>query len=287
MTLEILLVQLKVAEVKIKVEDRINHIQALIAASLQNQQERRPNLILLPEAAFCSYCQPNASHALAVGREQEPAVKAWGRKIAIEFGCYIAFGYIGVEPVRNTPKNALAVFAPDGTLIRDQKKRFLYVSDEVWTSEREASFQAVELSMLPTSPRVLFAICNDINAFDFSAEQMDSFPLASAVIQQRASLLCLSAAWCSAHPESPEAAHDEEIFVDDQVNYWLERLEPVLGKKVYFCSADLVGREQIPGKSSRIKYCGSTCCLDLATQRLLKSPLNTSHEGCLYVSIPL
>ena len=118
MVLNILLVQLHVAPVKVNLDERIAHVEQLIHKGLKDKPS--VHLIVLPETSFCSYCQPDEASAWRVGLEQEGKVKAWGERIASELGCYVAFGYIGVERTTSKPKNALALYAPSGKLVHDQ-----------------------------------------------------------------------------------------------------------------------------------------------------------------------
>jgi len=287
--MRVCLVQLKVARTDQPVQDRILHVESLIRKELQLADENKIDLIVLPETAFCSYCQPSAASALAVAQSQELFIKEWAKTFSSQVKAYLAFGYIGQSCTsRDGPRNALAVFGPDGELVHDRSKRFLYDSDLVWTAERSGGFEVVTLDLLPKKPRVMFAICNDINGKDFSDTEMDKYALARDALEHDAHLIVLSAAWCSAHPDSPPWAHDDDIVENSQVEYWLNRLKPLWGREVYFCCADLVGREKIPHRpGSKIKYCGSSCAISLKTQSLIKPALPTWKEATICVDIPL
>jgi predicted amidohydrolase len=283
--MNVLLIQLQVAAIGEPVTDRISHVETWIRAGIDSKSSSTIHLVLLPETAFCSYCQPNEAAAKKIALNQELVIKQWASDLAKELKCYLAFGYIGIEIRKNVPRNALAVYSPSGVLVRDQSKRFLYASDQVWTSEAEPEFRAIVLDQIAGTPKVMFAICNDINA-DTPGE-LDLHPLANAFLKSGAKVLFLSAAWCSAHPDSPAMYHDAPVEIYDQLSYWKERLLPALKMPLYFCCADLVGREPIPNRAARIQYCGTSCGVDLRTFRLLTKPLDTMREGFLVIAIPL
>lgn len=284
MKMNVLLVQLQVAGVDETSEKRINHVEQIILSGLKKD---KVDLVLLPEMAFCSYCLPSATKASEIAREQEPKVRVWASRFALENKIYLAFGYLGLSESSGNPRNALAVYGPDGKLVHDQSKRFLYVSDEVWTDERAQDFGTVELSHIRTKPKVMFAICNDINAYDFTEEEMLSYPLARSCKESKAKILFLATAWCSAHPAMPAEAHDRPIVPSTQLEYWVDRLDPLIFEDLCFCAADLVGREAIPRTNSFIRYCGSSCCLSLKEPAIVAGPLDTEKEGTLLAHIPL
>lgn len=278
--MRVCLVQLEVCLSTTSVEDRLAHISSKLAAAGGGL-----DLILLPETAFSNYCISSESEALDKA-QGEPEIMAWAERAAVQHSCYLAFGLVGAN--KGKPENKLVVVSPTGRVVLEQTKRFLYYSDLKWTRACAPRFSAVELT-LPTAPhakvRVMFAICNDINGPDF--KEMDQFHLATAAVEQRVQVLFMSAAWCSAHPESPSAAHDAEITPSDQLEYWYGRLLPLVGSKCYFCVADLVGREPLDGLGKRIRYCGTSCCVDMQTSKLLAPPCGTSGEQLLIADLLL
>ena len=283
--MKVCLLQLKVAKSNEHIEQRLEHIEAI----LNSRNEENIDFILLPETAFSSYCIPDPKSALKVAKEQETFIKSWGQNLAPKLKCYIAFGFIGLSKTTGYAKNTLIVVSPSGVIIHEQTKRFLYDSDLNWTRERNSDFPVVELTELRgfTRPiRALFGICNDINGFDFSPEEMSKFALARAALDHKVDVLFLSTAWCSAHPDSPSWAHDQEVLPKAQLDYWLERLEPLIGSRCFFCVADLVGREPIPKRSpSKIRYCGTSCAINLKNSEIIDY-LDTSTESALTLTLP-
>ncbi|KAH9255565.1 hypothetical protein BASA81_006395 [Batrachochytrium salamandrivorans] len=280
--MRVCLVQLEVCKSSARVEDRLAHISSKLVAATEGGEL---DLILLPEMAFSNYCLSDELEALDKAR-REPEIMEWAKQVAVQYSCYLAFGLVGAN--NGKPENKLVVVSPAGQVVHEQIKRFLYYSDLKWTRACASQFVSVELT-LPTAPQTkvqaMFAICNDINGPDF--KEMDQFHLATAAMEQRVQVLFLSAAWCSAHPKSPRTAHDEEITPSDQLEYWYQRLLPLVGSKCYFCVADLVGREPLNQLGKRIRYCGTSCFADMQTSKLLAPPCGTSGEQVLIADLLL
>ena len=56
-------------------------------------------------------------------------------------------------------------------------------------------------------------------------------------------LLLFSSAWCNSHPDDSLATKLKPPNVGDTLNYWANRLTPLLGTDVAFVAADRVGTE--------------------------------------------
>ena len=74
----------------------------------------------------------------------------------------------------------------------------------------------------------------------------------------------------------------------DVVNYWLQRLVPLIGSDSIFVAADRVGKEAFSllrkGAEGEGTYCGSSCVIDLKAPKLL-GMLNTTQEAVLVVDV--
>ena len=74
----------------------------------------------------------------------------------------------------------------------------------------------------------------------------------------------------------------------DVVNYWLQRLVPLIGSDSIFVAADRVGKEAFSllhkDAKGEVTYCGTSCVIDLKVPRLL-GILNTTQEAVLVVDV--
>lgn len=276
--MRVCLVQLEVAYKEEEIGERLARITALITSN--KLEPGRTDLILLPETAFSNYCFTDAEQAAEKAKD-ESEVLQWAAAIAVQYKCYLAFGLVSSNSRTKLPRNVLKLVDREGKVCHEQMKRFLYYSDLKWTQEHAQEFVCVKLQTLQgTSIRAMFAICNDINAAQYS--EMNQYALAKAALEANCQVLFLSAAWCSAHPQSPTRAHNAPITQIGQLEYWYERLLPLLGSKCHFCVADLVGREQLDLYGKRIRYCGTSCCIDLETCKVL-SVASTNREEVMLV----
>jgi len=234
------------------------------------------DLIVLPEISFQPYLIANAASAIV---DADLALR-WAAKTAQAHGAGVCVGCVREQ--RGKLYNSLLIVDPHGQLVATRDKHFLYVSDKAW-AEPGAPFAKVTLPWLGID--AMFAVCNDINGLTFDAEDMDKRALAHACAEQGVQLVVLSTAWCSAAPQDPAFMHDAAVNGAHIVEYWLSRLEPLIGSPTFFAAADRVGREAIPGFKTRIQYCGTSCAISLREPRMCAAPLPTDQAGVAVVTL--
>eukprot|EP00349_Pseudokeronopsis_sp_Brazil_P006070 CAMPEP_0202966888 /NCGR_PEP_ID=MMETSP1396-20130829/11526_1 /ASSEMBLY_ACC=CAM_ASM_000872 /TAXON_ID= /ORGANISM="Pseudokeronopsis sp., Strain Brazil" /LENGTH=200 /DNA_ID=CAMNT_0049691289 /DNA_START=88 /DNA_END=687 /DNA_ORIENTATION=- len=164
----------------------------------------------------------------------------WCKAQAKKLGCWVFCGYPQVE--EGKLYNSQMVVRPDGTYEKSYKKSFLYETDETWASEGPG-FEAMDL-FLPRhnkSVRIVNCICMDINPYKFEAAY-EEFELATFARKEQAQLLLFSSNWVD-----PNAYASEQQAVSETLNYWANRLIPLIEDKspkpCYFVAADRVGTE--------------------------------------------
>ena len=235
------------------------------------------DLIVLPELSFQPYLIANAASAIV----DADLTLQWAAKTAKAHGAGVCVGCVREQ--QGKLYNSLLIVDPQGNLIATRDKHFLYVSDKAW-AEPGCPFAKVTLPWMGVD--AMFAVCNDINGLTFDAEDMDKRALAHACAAQGVKLIVLSTAWCSAAPQDAAFLHDAPVNGAHIVEYWLSRLEPLIGSPIFFVAADRVGREAIPpGFNARIHYCGTSCAISLREPRMCAAPLPTDQAGVAVVTL--
>nr|POE76206.1 protein n-terminal amidase [Quercus suber] len=206
------------------------------------------DLLVLPELAFTGYNFPSLA---AITPYLEPTTAGrttqWAIETARHMSCYIVVGY----PERATDShgqsildesgasfnyNSIVTVSPQGAIVANYRKSFLYYTDETWALEGTtpavspseggtASPQAPFYSgTFPDLGAVGMGICMDINPHRFSAP-WDAYEFARSMLASKVRLVILSMAWLTrlapAELEIEPASPDMET-----VAYWLERFHP-------------------------------------------------------------
>jgi predicted amidohydrolase len=253
-------------------------------------QEHDIDLLIFPEASFSPYLFKSPQDALHRGAYiSETIVLEFLKQKATQLKCGIIAGLVVVSREDQNPDNVYVIISPTGEEIVRRPKIFPYPgSDILWQRKTttKTQFEPVQLPWL-NNLKIMIGVCNDINCQDPNGEDWYDYPLATASLQHQVQVVILIAAWCSQHPTASAKEHDAKVTSNQQLDYWIDRLQPLMGKKVHFICSDRIGREVIPfhkESDAMLRYCGTSCVLDLCTRNVI-SALNPEEENCLIVEI--
>ena len=230
------------------------------------------DVIILPEMAFPGYTFDNIDDIRPFLEEPNESFPTfcWCRDQARLYHSYVVCGY--PEQAADGFFNSQMVVSPDGLLVKNYRKHFLYVTDKSWSSPG-SEFSTVEVRIRNRSVRLGLGICMDINPCEFTAP-FEAYELATHWKETKADLMVFSTNWT-------RSRSDEKA--EDLINYWALRLSPILEdaqKTAYFLAADRIGTEK--GTS----FMGSSCIIQTRPPKLL-ARLDTDSEGILQRSLNL
>lgn len=186
----------------------------------------------------------------------------WAQETAKRLHCKVCVGYPEIEASLDDTEpakhyNSLIVVDEHGDVIHNYRKSFLYFTDETWAAEgnvergfHELSFRAREISGPDSTtgrvgdiPRdaaagseeekrvaTSFGICMDINPYKFEAP-WTAFEFANRVLDSQSQLVIVSMAWLT-HASREELDALDGAPEMQSLNYWLQRLRPLLEKKM-------------------------------------------------------
>lgn len=202
---------------------------------------------------------------------------AWCQRHARRLQCMVMCGYIEKDPAHERHfYNSMMVLSPEGELVCNPRKTFLYETDKVWAKEGDG-FKTWYCPWLDKT--ISFGICMDINPYEFTAA-FDAFEFASQVVEHGSDLVLFSCAWCDSDRDATDTY--------PTLSYWATRLTPIidaLHKRKYpkenchFLVSNRIGEE------NGTYFVGASCVMSLKQPKLLKSA--TRHEETvLRVDIP-
>ncbi|KAI9812231.1 MAG: Carbon-nitrogen hydrolase [Phylliscum demangeonii] len=249
------------------------------------------DVLMLPELAFSGY---NHASRAAIAPSLEPTTAGlstrWAIDTARRLACYVSVGYpeIACGDGGERCYNAVVVVSPEGKVLVNYRKTFLYYTDESWATEG-AGFFAGEVERLG---QTAMGICMDINPYRFTAPWTD-YEFARHALASASSLLLLTMAWLTSEceavagpgagartkPSRPPPTQPD----GSTLSYWLERLGPLImgatgEREVVVAICNRCGQE-----GSAI-YAGTTTVLGLkGGQVRCYGILGHAEEGVLVV----
>lgn len=239
-----------------------------VGKMLENQSHS--DILVLPEMAFLGYTFNDKAEILPLLEEPNSnyATFQWCSQQALRLSSYVFCGY-GEKTTENY-YNSMMVISPEGQLIENCRKKFLYVTDKTWAVEGE-DFKCIEIRKNTKIYKVGLGICMDINPYEFTAP-FNKYELATFWKSQNIDLCVFCTNWTSSGPEDNS---------EDLLNYWVSRLVPLLEseKSTYFIAADRIGTER--GTS----YMGTSCILKLGNRPQLLKSLDKVSENILEFQI--
>lgn len=203
----------------------------------------------------------------------------WCQRHACRLNCMVLCGYVelGVDgDEAGCLYNSMMVLSPDGELVCNPRKTFLYETDKHWATAG-SEFKTWYCPWLDKT--ISFGICMDINPCDFAAP-FEAFEFASQVVTHGSDLVLFSCAWCDFEP--PES----DSF--PTFSYWATRLTPIIKalkkgtypkSNSYFVCSNRIGSE------NGTFFVGASCALSLKEPMLL-AHAERLEETVLRVELP-
>ena len=252
--------------------------------------------LILPELAFSGY---NFHSLEEIQPFLEPTTAGistqWAMQVAKHYGCHVTVGYpeIATHETPPTPYNSLVTVSPQGIILNNYRKSFLYYTDETWAREGPAS-QTHKLSD-PRSPDdpffsgllgdlgyVTLGICMDINPYKFTSPWSD-YEFATTALRSQFPIVCVSMAWLC-HLTPTELVQEPEQPDLATVAYWVERFQPLVEANgenpIYVILANRCGMEK------GVCYAGSSTVMKIDNGVVsLYETAGKSEEKCLVVDL--
>ncbi|TDH72560.1 hypothetical protein CCR75_003676 [Bremia lactucae] len=199
-----------------QVERNMQHVNEMVASLCK---EDSIDVLMLSEVAktsmaFTGYVFKTKADVTAMA---EMAGKGrtfwWCRRQARRLRCIVTCGY--VEKEGELLYNSMLVVSPDGELMCNPRKKFLYETDKSWATPGD-DFLTWHCPWL--NKVISFGICMDINPNDFKSP-FCAFEFGTNVVEKQSDLVLFACAWTDFDD------HDEEPF--PTLSYWAERLSPI------------------------------------------------------------
>ncbi|KAF9961407.1 Carbon-nitrogen hydrolase [Modicella reniformis] len=230
-----------------EVQRNIDHVTNMVASLKPGDVD----VLVLPEMAFTGYGFTSKDHIRPYLEvvEEGPSVK-WAKAQAVRLNAHVQVGYpekriINEDgQVQEVYYNSLCFVSPEGRLLANYSKHFLYYTDENWAEEGPA-FKSIAVEELG---QVGFGICMDVNPYQFKAPFTD-FEFATFHLSQKSNLVLCSMAWKAGertkafkqsvgvmnggdHGGKDDDLEDEDELESalelqcDTIQYWAVRMNP-------------------------------------------------------------
>ncbi|ETV69455.1 hypothetical protein, variant 2 [Aphanomyces astaci] len=179
----------------VQYEPQINQVQAnmeTVASMLAHlTQADGLHILMLSEMVFTGYCFRDRDEVEPLAEETSTGPTfEWCQRHATRLHCLVACGYVEKASDGNL-YNSMMVLSPDGTVVFNYRKTFLYETDKSWATAG-SGFGNWYCPWL--AQQLSFGICMDINPCDFTAPY-ESYEFASSVVTAKSSLVLFSSAW--------------------------------------------------------------------------------------------
>lgn len=236
-------------------------------------QEARPasmDILVLPELALTGYKYADRDDILPVveAAGKGPSFE-WAKNISQKLGCHTILGYPELDG--STIYNSAAIVSPQGDLVYNYRKTFLYETDEQWgcsepkpeTSRVPSNLQFATKLIPSLGVKVCLGICMDLNPYKFEAP-FSAYEFARAAYRGDASLIICPMAWLASDSPNlksqdkpknwrpaPEGEPDSTC-----IQYWAQRMYPFIAepkpRKIGFVTCNRSGWED------NVHYAGSS-----------------------------
>lgn len=194
--------------------------------------EKNPDLIVFPEFALTGYNFHSRDHILPyTSKTKDGPSYEMAKKVSKMFNCYTVIGY----PERTDSSanaslyNSAAVIDPNGELVFNYRKSFLYYTDEDWgCQENPRGFQSFPLhfkgkardmsstiagNAVDVTIRTSIGICMDLSPYKFEAPFHD-YEFATYNIDNNIELIIFPMAWLHSSSVTKESDIDLQEKID-------------------------------------------------------------------------
>ncbi|ETP24459.1 hypothetical protein F441_02539 [Phytophthora nicotianae CJ01A1] len=247
----------------VKLTDPLFDLQYVDKMVVSLSEEDKIDVLMLSEMAFTGYVFKSKADVAQVAEVagQGPTFH-WCQRQARRLHCMVTCGY--VEKEGELLYNSMLVVSPEGELVCNPRKTFLYETDKSWATAGNG-FCTWHCPWL--NKTISFGICMDINPDDFKAP-FSAYEFGTHVVENKSDLVLFACAW------NDFEDHDVEPY--RTLSYWAERLSPVitaLGTGEYtkpnchFLCSNRIGSE------NGTFFVGASCVLSL------KEPAVVAHAG--------
>ncbi|KAE9194779.1 hypothetical protein PF004_g20626 [Phytophthora fragariae] len=243
-----------------QVECNMEHVDKMVASL---SEEDKLDVLMLSEMAFTGYVFQSKEEVAQVAEVagQGPTFR-WCQRQARRLHCMVTCGY--VEKAGELLYNSMLVVSPDGELVLNPRKTFLYETDKAWTTAGDGfiSWQCPWLNKT-----ISFGICMDINPDDFKAP-FSAYEFGSHAVENKSDLVLFACAW--------NDFEEHDVAPYPTLSYWAQRLTPVIDAlatgeyakpNCHFLCSNRIGTE------NGTFFVGASCVLSL------KEPAIVAHAG--------
>ncbi|KAH3662394.1 hypothetical protein OGAPHI_005646 [Ogataea philodendri] len=266
-----------------KIEENVRTASKLVEAV----KSKKPDIVIFPELALTGYNFTSPSHI-------EPFLEPLGSGRSFEFGqlvsktlnCHTLLGY--PEKHLSSIYNSAVLISPEGAVVHNYRKTFLYKTDETWgAKESPAGFEAFEFEHNGHKIKSTIGICMDLNPYKFEAP-FQAFEFANFCLQNQVQLVLVPTAWMSTSwsedwkdqdnytklfeqkvpfeintdPASEssildptEVPYDRTLPDKETARYWLIRFQPLFANRHRKMAVAICNRS---GVETELMYAGSS-----------------------------
>ncbi|KAF2841602.1 N-terminal asparagine amidohydrolase-like protein [Patellaria atrata CBS 101060] len=235
--------------------------------------------LVLPEMAFTGY---NFSSLEEITPFLEPTAAGpstrWAQESAVRYGCHVTVGYPELaSEATGSRYNSTVTVSPDGRVLHNYRKSFLYYTDELWAQEGDEKFFHGQLGDLGF---VSLGICMDINPYKFTSPWKE-YEFARKAAADNSPLIVLSMAWLTRL--SPDELALRPFDPDTEtLAYWLERFYPL--KQITSEQPMVLVMANRCGHEGEVYYAGTSAVLSIHNGRVrIYDILGKYEERCLVV----
>ncbi|KAG7697056.1 hypothetical protein KL930_002494 [Ogataea haglerorum] len=159
-------------------------------------RSKKPDIVIFPEMALTGYnfAGPNQIDPYL---EEQGGGKSFefAKRVSQSLKCHTVLGY--PERHSSTTYNSAMLIGPDGSLVHNYRKSFLYKTDETWgAKESPTGFEAFDIVIKDCKIRSTIGICMDLNPYKFEAP-FDAFEFANFCLEKQVQLILVPTAWMS------------------------------------------------------------------------------------------
>ena len=207
-----------------KFKDIESNIATLTKYFSNFKKEDNIDIIVFPEMALTGYIFDDLSDIKPYLSYYNKGIQYdFASNLAKKFECYVFLGYPEITE-DNKYYNSCMILEPNGNSLPSYHKHFLYKDDKTWCIEGD-SFGYLEIKTKKGIQLKLgIGICMDINPYEFKAP-FNAFEFAKFCKKKDVDLIIFPTNW----NDEPDGKNDT-FGVMHMLNYWLERLTPMVQK---------------------------------------------------------